>query len=149
MLLRRDRAMTAVLIMLDVAFHAGRTGTVSAADIAERSGLLRRGMEPLLQSLSRSGLLESLRGPRGGYRLGRALRAIRVAEIVAAVTSEDPAEVEGPAGPLQDLVVSPLWRELDAELGARLQAMTLDELLRRAEAAGLRRPVSEPITYAI
>jgi UDP-N-acetylmuramoylalanine--D-glutamate ligase len=35
MLLRRERAMTAVAIMLDVAFHAGRTEAVSAADIAE------------------------------------------------------------------------------------------------------------------
>ena len=70
MIVRRDRGMLAVLIMLDVAFHAGRTSTVSAADIAERAGLARRGIEPLLQALSRSGLLESIRCPRGGYRLG-------------------------------------------------------------------------------
>ena len=69
MLLRRDRAMIAVLIMLDVAFHAGRAGTVSAADIAERAGLARRGIEPLLQTLSRSALLESVRGPRGTDQL--------------------------------------------------------------------------------
>lgn len=44
MILRRDRAMTAVLIMLDVAFHAGRSNAVSAADIAERSGLAAGGL---------------------------------------------------------------------------------------------------------
>ena len=39
MLLRRDRALTAVAIMLDIAFHAGRTGElVSGADVAERMG---------------------------------------------------------------------------------------------------------------
>ncbi len=51
MLLRCDRTMIAILIMLDVAFHAGRNGTVSAADIADRANLARRGIEPLLQTL--------------------------------------------------------------------------------------------------
>lgn len=88
MLLRRDRAMTAVAVMLDVAFHAGRSGTVSAADIAERAGMARRGIEPLLQTLSRSGLLESVRGPRGGYRLGYPRRDITIADIITRVLEE-------------------------------------------------------------
>ena len=45
MIVRRDRGMLAVLIMLDVAFHAGRTSTVSAADIADRAGLARQKVE--------------------------------------------------------------------------------------------------------
>ena len=83
MLIRKDRAMLAITILLDVAFHGGRQSTVSAADLAERLGLARRGMEPLLQALSRAGLLESVRGPRGGYRLGRPRRDIKLSEIVA------------------------------------------------------------------
>ena len=150
MIVRRDRAMTAVSVMLDIAFHAGRAGTVSAADIAERLGLARRGMEPLLQSLSRAGLLDSVRGPRGGYRLGRPQRDIRLSEIVAVSLSEDEDQpAHGPAGRLHLAVVEPLWTELDEELRARLHALTLDELLRRAAAAGLHRPASEPITFAI
>ena len=39
--------------------------------------------------------------------------------------------------------------ELDEALQARLGALTLDDLMRRAAAAGLRRPTSEPITFAI
>ncbi|RYJ03453.1 MAG: transcriptional regulator, partial [Acetobacteraceae bacterium] len=83
MLLRRERAMTAIAIMLDVAFHAGRAEAVSAADIAERLGQARRGIEPVLQALSRAGLLDSVRGPKGGYRLGRPPRDLRLAEVVA------------------------------------------------------------------
>ena len=150
MIVRRDRAMTAVSIVLDIAFHAGRSGTVSAADIAERLGLARRGMEPLLQSLSRGGLLDSIRGPRGGYRLGRPQRDIRLAEIVAVSVADDEEQPgHGPAGKLQGAVVDPLWAELDEALRARLHDLTVDDLLRRAAAAGLRRPASEPITFAI
>ena len=92
MLIRRDRGMLAVTVMLDVAFHGGRTATVSAAEIADRLGLARRGMEPLLQALSRAGLLESVRGPRGGYRLGRPRRDIKLSEVVAVAVSDGEAE---------------------------------------------------------
>jgi Rrf2 family protein len=150
MLIRRDRGMLAVTVMLDVAFHGGRTATVSAAEIADRLGLARRGMEPLLQALSRAGLLESVRGPRGGYRLGRPRRDIKLSEVVAVAVAEGEAEpTEGPTGRLQEKVVDALWAELEAAARERLAVLTLDDLLRRAAAAGLRRPANEPITFAI
>jgi Rrf2 family iron-sulfur cluster assembly transcriptional regulator len=149
LIVRRDRAMTAVSLMLDIAFHVGRSGTVSAGDIAERLGLARRGMEPLLQALSRAGLLDSVRGPRGGYRLGRPQRDIRLAEIVAVALTEDEEATHGPGGRLQTAVVDRLWMELDELVRVQLQGLTLDDLIRRAAAAGLRRPAAEPITFAI
>jgi Rrf2 family protein len=157
MLIRKDRAMVAVTIMLDVAFHAGRAATVSAADMAERLGMARRGMEPLLQTLSRAGLLDSVRGPRGGYRLGRPRRDIHLSDIVSAVVSDqtEPKGLasgvagEGPSGRLQSDVVDPLWAQLDEAARAPLANLTLDDLLKRASAAGLRRPAAEPISFAI
>ena len=149
MLLRRDRAMTAVLIMLDVAFHAGRAGTVSAADIADRAGLARRGIEPLLQALSRSALLESLRGPRGGYRLGRPRRDITLADIVEVAISDDAGNEDGPSGDLFARVVDPAWHQLDDTLRQTLRARTLDDLVRAAEKSGLSRPLAEPISFSI
>ena len=150
MIVRRDRGMLAVTIMLDVAFHAGRTSTVSAADIAERAGLARRGIEPLLQTLSRSGLLESIRGPRGGYRLGRPRRDIHLDDVVRTAIDEDPGTPEdGPSGAMQSAVVDPLWQELDDELIQRLRGLTLEDLIRRAEAKGMSRPLAEPISFSI
>ena len=142
--------MVAITVLLDVAFYGGRSATVSAADIAERLGMARRGMEPLLQSLSRGGLLESVRGPRGGYRLGRARRDIRLTEIVTVALADDATDApDGPSGRLQEAVVDGLWRELDQALQSRLGSLTLDDLMRRAAATGMRRPTAEPITFAI
>jgi Rrf2 family protein len=149
MLVRRDKAMLAVSIMLDVAFHAGRTATVSAGDLAERLGLARRGMEPLLQALSRAGLLESIRGPGGGYRLGRARREIRLSDIISVALAEEAVPTEGPSGRLQAAVVDRVWTDLDEGVRAQLAALSLEDLVRRAGAAGLRRPTAEPISFAI
>jgi Rrf2 family protein len=154
MLIRRDRAMVAVTVVLDIAFHGSRGTTVSAADIADRLGQARRGMEPLLQALSRAGLLESVRGPRGGYRLGRPRRDIHISDITRAVRGGEPVAAATdtpppPAGSLQEAVTDRLWDELETAAEARLAALTLDDLLRRAQAAGMRRPASEPISFTI
>ncbi|MFT8676576.1 MAG: Rrf2 family transcriptional regulator [Acetobacter sp.] len=150
MILRRDRAMTAVLIMLDVAFYAGRSGTVSAADIAERSGLVRRGIEPLLQALSRSKLLESIRGPRGGYKLGRPRRDISLVDIIEAVVGDDTqSDAETTPGPLLTKIIEPCWAKFDRKLSEQMRQTTLEDLVRQAEKAGLKRPLSEPITFSI
>jgi Rrf2 family protein len=149
MLIRQERFLLAVLIMLDVGFYAGRGQTVSAADIAERAGLARRGIEPLLQTLSRSGLLVSVRGPKGGYRLGRPRRDIAVADIVKTVSAEESDTEEGPSGDMLRLVALPLWQELDQLAIAKLAGVTLEDLGKRAEAAGFAKPAREPISFSI
>lgn len=151
MLLRQDRAQTAIAVALDVAFHAGRAGTlVGAAEVADRLGAARRGLEPVLQALSRAGVLDSVRGPKGGYRLARRPRDIRLLELIAALEdAAEPPEAEALGGELQRAVTLPLWAELDTLLRAKLAAMTLDDLLRAAQAAGLKRPSTEPLNYAI
>ncbi|SDB38592.1 RrF2 family transcriptional regulator [Belnapia rosea] len=148
MLLRRERAMTAIAIMLDVAFHAGRSEAVSAADIAERLGQARRGIEPVLQALSRAGLLDSIRGPKGGYRLGRPPRDLRLAEIVATALDED-STPDAPQGRLQAAVVAPLWSELEGLCRDHLTKLTVADLIKRAAAAGVKRPVVEPLNFVI
>lgn len=149
MYLRRDRAMVAVIIMVDVAFYAGRSSLVSGGDIAERAGLARRGIEPLLQALSRSGLLESVRGPRGGYRLGRPQRDIALNEIVAVVAADDAGSEDTARGALFSRVIEPCWQKLDESISEQMSALTLEEMVRRAGQAGLRRPVHEPISFSI
>lgn len=148
MLLRQDRALLALDLALDVAFHAGRGGGVTgAAEIAGRLGMLRRGIEPVLQGLVRAGVFESLRGPRGGYRLGRAPSKIPLSDLLAVTVEEDRAPA--PAGPLAAAVTQPLWRELDRLVTERLRELTLDDLLKRAQEAGLRRPSAEPLHFVI
>ena len=147
-MLLQARPALAMAVVLDVALHAGR-GTVSAADIAERLGLARRGLELILQPLSRAGVLACTRGPSGGYKLARPRRGITLGEVVRAVTGEASAPEEGESSPLFTKVVQPFWAEMNAEMLARLDGVSLDVLARRAAGAGLASAPGDVISFVI
>jgi Rrf2 family protein len=141
--------MVAVAIMLDIAFHSGGNAVVSAAEIAERTGTARRSLEPLLQGLSRVGLLESTKGPHGGYRLGRPARVIKLSDVIDLALRSLEDNSPPLTGRLQRAVVDPLWAEFDTLLQERLEGLTVEDLLRMAAKAGLRKRVTEPLNFAI
>ncbi len=147
-MLLQARPALAIAVALDVALHAGR-GTVSAADIAERLGLARRGLEPILQPLSRAGVLASTRGPSGGYRLARPRRGITVGEVVRAVSAESTPPAEGESNPLFTAVVQPFWGEIEAETLKLLDGVSLDVLARRAAGAGLAAAPGDVTSFVI
>ncbi|HET9113825.1 MAG TPA: Fe-S cluster assembly transcriptional regulator IscR [Burkholderiales bacterium] len=74
----------AVTAMIDVALHDGK-GPVTLAGISERQKISLSYLEQLFGKLRRSALVESVRGPGGGYRVARGLADISVAQIIQAV----------------------------------------------------------------
>jgi Rrf2 family iron-sulfur cluster assembly transcriptional regulator len=77
----------AVMAMTDLAGQAGIEGrrAVALADIAARQQISLAYLEQLFSRLRRRGLVESVRGPGGGYRLARSPADTSVAEVVLAV----------------------------------------------------------------
>lgn len=141
--------MVAVAIVLDIAFHGSSDSVVSAAELAERTGMARRTLEPLLQAMSREHLLDSIRGPNGGYRLARPARLIKLSDVISVGLNSLEEAAPDLTGRLQHAVIDPLWVEFDTSLQARTDALTVEDLLRRAAKAGLRKPVSEPLNFVI
>jgi Rrf2 family transcriptional regulator, iron-sulfur cluster assembly transcription factor len=148
-LTRRDRGMLAVAIVLDIAFYSASDTVVSGADLAERTGMVRRTLEPLLQALSRERVLDSTRGPHGGYRVGRPARLLKVADVIAIGLASLEDNGIDLSGRLQNAVVEPLWAEFDDAISAIAGSLTIEDLLKRAAKAGLRRPISEPLNFVI
>ncbi len=62
-----------------------RGGTLLVRDIAEREGLSVAYVEKILWTLSHSGIVESVRGPKGGYRLTRSSGEISLGEVMRAL----------------------------------------------------------------
>src|SRR6202012_5900215 len=132
LLTRRDRGMVALAIVLDIAFQSGGESVVNAAELAERTGMARRTLEPLLQALSRERLLESTRGPHGGYRLGRPPPLIKVSEAITVGLNSLEEGAHDLSGRLHRVVIEPLWSEFDAALLAIADSLPIEDLLKRA-----------------
>jgi len=105
-----------------------------------------------LQHLVRAGILAGHRGPKGGYMLAKERRRISMGEIVRAVRQfeggSDP--VETASGSRVGLeVVRPLWRQLQLEMLAKLDAVTLEDLCQKAQTAGIRSDAHQRLDFSI
>jgi len=121
----------AVTAMLDVTIHAAY-GPVSLADISERQAISLSYLEQLFSKLRKNGLVISIRGPGGGYRLGRCSAQIAVADVISAVNeSVDATKCQGKGncqGGEQCLTHS-LWQGLSQRIEEFLQNISLAELV--------------------
>ncbi len=121
----------AVTAMMDLALH-GKLGNVTLADIAGRQNISPAYLEQLFGSLRKAGLVTSVRGPKGGYRLARNDQDISLADILVAAdeqinmtcgggntcSNEDPCLTHG------------LWNNLSDEFFTFLDSKKLSEMVR-------------------
>lgn len=120
----------ATVVMGDLALHAD--GYHSAPDVAARTGIAPPTVSKVLKRLAHEGLLTSLRGPGGGYRLTGSAQSITVARIVRAF--EAPVGItECGAGAgvcAQELVclIRPGWQRINQAVMSALEGMTLADL---------------------
>ena len=125
----------AVTALLDVALH-NEMGPVPLADISERQGISLSYLEQLFSKLRKQGVVASVRGPGGGYRLGRAAHEISISQIISAVNESVEATRchgdEGCQGGVRCLTHS-LWRDLSGRISSFLDEITLGELVTQAE----------------
>ncbi|NLS14274.1 Fe-S cluster assembly transcriptional regulator IscR [Vibrio sp. SM6] len=121
----------AVTAMLDVALHSQQT-PVPLADISERQGISLSYLEQLFSKLRKAGLVASVRGPGGGYRLGAEPHQIAIGTVIAAVDeSVDATKCHG-KGDCQGgtrCLTHTLWRDLSARISEFLNNITLGQLM--------------------
>ena len=125
----------AVTAMLDLALH--QCGDpVSVFDVAERQGISSSYLEQLFARMRRAGLIESVRGPGGGYQLSRSSEDIDVAAVIAAVDESVDATRCGGNGDCQEgdtCLTHHLWCDLSDQIQAFLTGISLGELVARQE----------------
>lgn len=136
------RGRYAVTAMLDLALHYER-GPVSLAEIAERQGISQSYLEQLFARLRRNGLVDGLRGPGGGYKLGRPGDAISVADVIDAVNETVDARRCGGQrncqGGERSCLTHDLWEELSCQIRDFLSSVSLDQLVQRRTTQPLHR----------
>ncbi|RZJ93669.1 MAG: Rrf2 family transcriptional regulator [Brevundimonas sp.] len=139
----------AVMAMADLARNGrgagGETRAVSLAEIATRQEISLSYLEQLFARLRKGGLVSSVRGPGGGYRLARGAGETMVAEIVLAV--DEPIRATRcvahgtPKGCMlggERCITHDLWEDLGAEIHAYLAAVSLEDVVLRRTGARRR-----------
>ncbi len=146
------KTLYALEAVVDIAYNA-RPDPVQSKEISERQGIPQRYLEQVMQQLVRAGILRGVRGPRGGYRLARERRRITVADVMRVVAETDAGGGDGAGAgcgsALGHQVVRPLLDDLQAELTARLDAITIEDLCRRAGAVGIPMAAREHADFTI
>ncbi|MEO1018469.1 MAG: Rrf2 family transcriptional regulator [Pseudomonadota bacterium] len=125
--------------VVDIAYHGG-SDPVQSQDIARRLGLPRRYLEQVMQQLVRAGILRGMRGPRGGYRLARERRRITIADVIATVSGNEEQDVESliSNSAVGAEVMRPFWANIENDLVNRLGEVTVEDLCKDAERAGIQ-----------
>lgn len=125
----------AVTAMLDLAMHHHK-GPVTLAGISERQCISLSYLEQLFGKLRRRELVTSVRGPGGGYCLGRELAAISVADIIRAVDETlDATQCGGGNNCHEDQVcmTHKLWVDLNKRMYEYLDGVSLADLVREQQ----------------
>ena len=121
----------AVTAMIDLALNA-QNNAVKLNSISERQQISLSYLEQLFSKLRRAGLVESIRGPGGGYILGRDAGEINIAQIIAAAEDElDATLCKGKANCQSGApcLTHNLWEDLNHTINAYLSSVTLAGLL--------------------
>ena len=126
----------AMVALVDIAMNAGDDhGLVTLGDIARRQDISLPYLEQLFVKLRRDKLVESVRGPGGGYRLARAASEIRVVEILAAVDETVDAmhtgagASGGSSGSRAQSMSNRLWECLSAHVYVFLHQTRLSDVI--------------------
>jgi Rrf2 family iron-sulfur cluster assembly transcriptional regulator len=136
----------AVTAMIDIALH-GRSGPVTLASISLRQRVSLSYLELLFGKLRRNDLVESTRGPGGGYSLSRKASLITVADIVLSI-EDDGAESTrqrssaNAAGDVGRCEVDELWASVNLRAVEFLKSISLQSLVDEQKAKGVQAATS-------
>src|SRR5215510_14942214 len=121
----------AVTAMMDLAMQQGDS-PITLAEISERQSISLSYLEQLFAKLRRRALVDSVRGPGGGYRLAKDMGEVSVAEIILAVDEPiDATQCGGKENCRDDrkCLTHDLWANLNEHILGYLGAVTLRQLV--------------------
>ncbi len=133
-------AVTALADLAQIARQRAGEGAaelITLAEISERQGISLPYLEQLFAKLRRNGLVESARGPGGGYRLARPAAETRISDIMGAVdetlkaTKCEGGVGEGCGGDKSVCLTHDLWEQLSAQVYLFLHGITLADIVER------------------
>ncbi len=126
-----------LIIATHLARHRGAKAPIPARELAEQERLPADYVEQILLRLRRAGLVESVRGARGGYRLGADPATVSIKDVMTAAerqTFEVACQVhpidDERCGPGGQCSIRPVWYALKRRIDTLLEGVTLADLMK-------------------
>jgi Rrf2 family protein len=117
--------------VLELALNYGNDAPVRVQDIAQRQGIPLKFLFQIMQILKRLDIVRSKRGTEGGYVLARHPRDITVGDVIRSVSGPF-LEVSADPNGAEPSQFKPIWAEVDRAIAGVLNAVTFDDLARKA-----------------
>lgn len=127
----------AVTAMMDLALYEG-SGPVPLSSIALRHQISLSYLEQMFSKLRQHGLVESTRGPGGGYTLGQQSQGITVADIVEAIEGRADASPARQSQAMGQDMTQDLWDALHRKMVEHLRSVSLHSLAEEQRAKGFK-----------
>ena len=122
----QKRIIYAIEAVLDIALNAG-VNPVQNLAVAKRQGIPKRYLEQTLQILVKNNILVASRGPRGGYRLARERRKIKILDIIKSVTTEKEV-IELYKSKISKIIIQPLINKFLEESMVYLNKISVEDI---------------------
>ncbi len=147
------KLLYAIEAVTDIAYNSAGE-PVQIREVTNRQGVPQRYLEQVMQRLVKAGILKGVRGPRGGYLLGRERAKISVGDIARVVMDVNESGQAGlspdmATGPIGQQVIRPLWAEFQEQILVMMDAISMDDLTARAFHSGIESETYNRITYSI
>ena len=140
----------AVTAMIDLALYVGER-PVTLASISERQNISLSYLEQLLAKLRRHQIVESVRGPGGGYCLGRNAVEITVADVILAVDEPlDATQCGGRENCKSDhrCMTHDLWSTLNRKMLDYLASVTLSDLVEKQRQKASAQAAKQTVSFS-
>lgn len=124
----------AVSAMVDVGLHQNQ-GPVALSAVSERQQISLSYLEQFFSKLRQHGLVESTRGPGGGYTLARPAKDIHVADILRAIQTESKRKRGEPTA--HQVRTEDLWTQLHHQIESHLETISLQSLMDRQPSSAI------------
>ena len=125
----------ALRVIIDLAIN-GKEEYISIKEISDRLQISMKYLESIVANLNKEGLLDSLRGKKGGYKLNRKTEEYTVGMVLKAsdgslapVACVNCGDVDCAAA--EDCITLPMWKKLDNLIDDYLESVTIEDLIKQ------------------
>ena len=121
----------AITAMMDLTIHYNNR-PVTLTEISSQQSISISYLEQLFSTLRLSGLVQGVRGPGGGYRLGKTPNSISISDIIQSVEETDQknsAKKVSDENNQKDYITQCLWNELSDQLFGFLNSISLADFI--------------------